>query len=112
MTSILFGFAFAFLTAIWVILGDFLIKLAADGEHPVWSALVFAGCAIYAASAVFWFYAMRHVTLGQAGVAYSMITLVALCAIGVVWFGERMAARELAGLGCALMAMVLMARTG
>ena len=110
MTHVLIGFGFSLICALVVIFGDLAIKLAADGDKPVWSGLVLAGCAIYAISAVFWFYAMRHVTLAQAGVAYSMLTLLALCAIGVFWFDERLYARELIGIGCALAAMVLLVR--
>lgn len=110
MTQIVFGFSFAFVTAIVVIAGDMVIKIAADKAMPVWSHLVIAGCGIYAISAIFWFYAMRHVTLAQAGVAYSMLTLLALCAIGVIWFNEELFLREWLGICCALAAMVLMVR--
>jgi undecaprenyl phosphate-alpha-L-ara4N flippase subunit ArnF len=57
-----------------------------------------------------WFFAMQHVTLVQAGVAYSMLTLIALAVIGAAWFDEPLKAREYAGLACALLAMVLMSR--
>ena len=110
MTHLIFGFSFAFITAIVVIAGDILLKTAADGGKPVWSGLVMAGCVIYAISAFFWLFAMRHVSLAQAGVAYSMLTLLALCAIGVLWFDEELYAREFAGIFCALAAMVLMVR--
>ena len=110
MTHLVFGFFFAFITAIVVIAGDTVLKIAADANKPLLSGLVLSGCAIYAVSAIFWLYAMRHVTLAQAGVAYSMLTLLALCAIGVLWFDERLYAREIAGIGCALAAMILMVR--
>lgn len=110
MTHLLFGFFFAFVTALVVIAGDTVLKIAADSGRPIWSGLVLAGCGIYAFSAIFWLYAMRHVTLAQAGVAYSMLTLLALCAIGVLWFDERLYMREFLGIGCALAAMVLMVR--
>ncbi len=110
MTAILFGFGFSLLTALIVIVGDYMIKLAADAGQPVTSSLVLGGCAVYAASAIMWFYAMQHVTLAQAGVAYSMLTLLALCAIGALWFDEPLYAREYAGIACALLAMVLLVR--
>ena len=110
MSHILFGFAFTFVTAMIVIIGDFVIKLAADGQQPIWSGLVLLGCLLYGASALFWFYAMQHVTLAQAGVAYSMLTLIALAVIGVVYFDEALHLREYMGLGCALVAMMLMSR--
>lgn len=110
MTNIFLGFSFALVTAIVVIVGDMVLKIAADAGRPTLSGLVLTGSAIYAVSALFWFYAMRHVTLAQAGVAYSMLTLLALCLIGVIWFGERLYLREMIGIACALAAMVLMVR--
>jgi undecaprenyl phosphate-alpha-L-ara4N flippase subunit ArnF len=110
MINILFGFSFALVTASIVIIGDFLIKLAADDGKSIWSGYVLIGCLLYAVSAIFWFYAVRHVTLAQAGVAYSMLTLLALCGIGVIWFDEQMFLREYLGIACAIAAMVLMVR--
>lgn len=110
MSQVVFGFSFAFVTAMIVIAGDFVIKVAADAGKPVWSGYMIAGCLIYAVSAIFWFFAMRHVTLAQAGVAYSMLTLLALCVIGVIWFEETLYLREYLGICSALLAMVLMVR--
>ena len=110
MSDVLFGFGFALITALVVIFGDYVLKIAADGGHSTLSALVVIGAGLYAVSALFWFYAMQHVTLAQAGVAYSMLTLLALCAIGAVFFNEKLYARELTGVACALLAMVLMIR--
>ena len=110
MTHIVFGFLFALITALVVIFGDIVLKVAADGQKPVFSGLVFAGAGIYGLSAFFWFYAMRQITLAQAGVAYSMLTLLALCVIGVVWFDERLYLREYIGVGCAFAAMILLVR--
>ena len=110
MLALTFGFAFSLFTALIVILGDYLIKLAADGGQPVTSTLVLTGCALYASSAVLWFFALHHVTLSQAGVAFSMFSLLALCAIGAIYFDEPLYLREYAGIGCALLSMVLMMR--
>lgn len=112
MTQILFGFGFTLVTAMIVIVADTAIKVAADGTHTLSSSLLTGGIILYAISAVFWFFAMRHVSLLQAGVAYSMLTLLALAVIGAVFFDEALHAREYAGLGCALVAMVLLARVG
>lgn len=110
MTHLAFGFAFTFVTALIVILGDFIIKAAVDAGHTITSTYVVVGVALYGASAIFWFFAMQHVTLVQAGVAYSMLTLIALAIIGALWFNEPLFFREYAGLACALLAMVLMSR--
>ena len=110
MSHILFGFGFAVVTAMIVIIGDYAIKVAADGNQSMWSGLVMLGCALYGVSAIFWFFAMQHVSLAQAGVAYSMLTLIALAVLGAVYFNETLHAREYAGLACAMLAMVLMSR--
>lgn len=110
MQNIALGFGFITVTAVVVIAGDFLLKLAADRGLTAVSALVAVGIVLYAISALMWFGAMRHLTLGTAGVAYSMLTLIALALIGALVFGERLGMRECAGLGCALLAMVLMVR--
>ena len=106
----LIGYSFAVFTALLVLGGDFLIKVAADGDEGATSRLMLLASAIYGASAFLWFVCMRHITLAQAGVAFSMFSLLALCAMGVVLFGERIGPREFAGIGCALAAMVLMIR--
>lgn len=111
MTNVALGFLFSLITALVVILGDLLIKHAADTERPVWSGPVFAGCLLYAISALAWYGAMRHVDLGQGGVAFSMFSLIALCAIGGLVFKEEIGLRESLGIGCALLSLALMART-
>ena len=102
-----YGLLFSLFTAIVVILGDVAIKIAAD-RAALTSAHMGAGMVLYAASAVLWFFAMRYVSLGQAAVAYSMLTLIALFLIGAFAFDEPIGWRELAGVVCALAAMALM----
>jgi len=106
----LVGLSYALLTGLVVIFGDVLIKIAAERNGPGILGLLGLGCLIYAASAVLWFWAMRHTTLAQAGVAYSMFTLLALALIGAIWFKESLGPRDWAGIGCALASMALMAR--
>jgi small multidrug resistance pump len=110
MSNVLSGLGFIAVTAFVVILGDYVLKLAADRGLATLSTMVGLGVGLYAVSALLWFGAMRHLTLGQAGVAYSMLTLVALALIGALAFGERLGLRECAGIGCALTAMALMVR--
>ena len=112
MTHFGWGLGFITTTALVVLLGDYVLKLAADRGHGAISPTVAIGVALYAVSAMLWFGAMRHMTLGQAGVAYSMLTLVALALVGALAFGERLGLRECAGIGCALTAMLLMVRVG
>lgn len=106
---LLYGLAFSLFTALVVILGDVAIKMAAD-RAALTSFHMGLGVTLYAVSAVLWFFAMRHVSLGQAAVAYSMLTLIALCLIGALGFDEPIGPREIAGILCALAAMGLMAQ--
>ncbi|SPH24369.1 hypothetical protein DEA8626_03420 [Defluviimonas aquaemixtae] len=110
MLSMFYGYAFAFLTALIVIAGDVSLKHAADTGLPLNSRPAVLGALLYALSGVLWYFAMRHVTLAQGGVAYSMFTLLAICLIGATHFGEQIRAREVAGIGCALLSMVLLIR--
>ncbi|MDW3224923.1 MAG: EamA family transporter [Paracoccaceae bacterium] len=107
MSNVLFGVSFTFATALIVIVGDYALKLAADGSKGMKSWQMGFGVLMYAFSALFWFYAIKHVTLAQAGVAFSMITLLALCVMGALVFGETLSARDYCGIACALLAMVL-----
>lgn len=102
-----YGLLFSLFTALVVITGDIAIKIAADRAALTSLHMAF-GMALYAASAVLWFFAMRYVSLGQAAVAYSMLTLIALFLIGAWGFDEPVGAREIAGILCALAAMALM----
>ncbi len=102
-----YGLMFSLFTALVVILGDIAIKIAADKAALV-SPQMIVGVMLYAGSAVLWFFAMRHITLGQAAVAYSMLTLIALFLIGAIAFDEPIGMREWAGVACALAAMALM----
>ncbi len=110
MTSLIFGFGLSLFTALVVIFGDYLIKVAADGGMPVTSRLVLAGCLLYAISALLWYASLRHVTLAQAGVGFSMFSLIALAIIGAVYFDEPLYRREIAGICCAVVSMFLMVR--
>ncbi|QQA42212.1 hypothetical protein [Pelagovum pacificum] len=110
MFNLAAGLILALLTSAIVIVGDYVIKVAADGGHPVSSRHVVFGAALYAVSAIVWFLAMRHVSLGQAAVAYSMFTLIGLCVIGAVAFDEPLSFREIGAIGLAVAAMVLMSR--
>lgn len=101
------GFIFAFLTAVLVIFGDTLIKVAAD-RATLSSPPMFAGMTLYAISAVCWYFTMRHAGLAEGAVAYSMLTLIALCLIGATIFDEPIGKREGLGLTFAVAAMFLM----
>lgn len=104
--------AMLFMVAVVVttMVGDYLLKLASLRPSAFTTPEFFAGAAIYALSAVGWVYAMRHMSLAAIGVYYSMLMLILLAAMGVVFFGERLAAREVIGLALACVSILLLAR--
>lgn len=110
MLNITVGYGFAFMTAIAVLAGDYFIKVAADDTQTMISRPFLMGICLYAVSAALWFGSMRFVGLIQAAVAYSMLTLLAMCIMGVVVFGEILNPREYLGITFALLSMTLMVR--
>jgi len=110
MLNVALGYTFTLLTAVAVIAGDYFIKVAADGAQSIYSKPFLIGSSLYVVSAVMWYGSMRYVNLAQAGVAYSMLTMLAVCVMAVVVFGEALGQREMLGIGFALLAMVMMMR--
>ena len=105
-----YGLFFSLFTGLVVIVGDVVLKIAAEREGPHGTphrAGLRDLCRVRRSCGS---WAMRHTTLAQAAVAYSMFTLLALAAIGAFWFKEDLGGREWAGIGFALASMVMMAR--
>lgn len=109
MLSLTQGAIFSCLTALIVIAGDLVIKYAADTDRTAYSLPMIAGYIIYASAALTWYAAMRDIGLGEGGVFYSMFSLLALCALGALFFGETIDTRQMVGIGFALAAIALMA---
>lgn len=109
--SSLTGYALCFGATLIVIAGDYAIKLAVERGHTLYSSMFIVGCGLYALSAVGSFLAMRHISLAQTGVAFSLFSLLAFVALGVLAFDERLEPREILGVILAVCSMMLMART-
>lgn len=106
MNGILFMLGVVAMTMV----GDYLLKLASMKPSGFASPEFVGAAAIYALSAVGWLFAMRHLTLAAIGVYYSMMMLILLAAMGVLLFGEKLAAREMLGIVLACASIGLMAR--
>ena len=104
------GYIYCAIATFVVIAGDYFLKTAADRSLSLDSPLFVIGCGLYAASAIGWYLAMRHIMLSQIGVTFSMFTLLALCAMGVMFFDEKLDVREYFGIVLALISLLLMAR--
>lgn len=92
------------------VLGDYFLKIASAHEHSLRSPAFYVGFAVYASTAFGWLFVMKHLKLGTIGVIYSVSMIVLLTAIGVVGFGERLSAPEVAGLVMAVASLFLLVR--
>ena len=92
------------------LVGDYFLKLAAiNRTAPTLPFL--GGAAMYVLSAVAIVIAMRHMTLAAFGVWYSVLTILAMTALGVIVFEERLTPRDMLGIGLAIGALACMTRT-
>jgi small multidrug resistance pump len=92
------------------VVGDSLLKRAGEGATYVsWSWFV-PGFVLYALTAFGWFYILKEMKMSDMGIAYALSNVILLVLVGVFVFGERLNAYEMAGLGLAIVAIVLLAR--
>ncbi|MEO1324605.1 MAG: transporter [Pseudomonadota bacterium] len=91
------------------LIGDYYVKLASLKGGLGGIALV-AGSGFYMASAVGLMFAMRHWSLASVGVAYAVLTILAMTGLGVFVFGEKLSAREIVGVLLAFASLACVAR--
>ncbi len=104
------GIAITGFSVATAIIADYFIKVASQKEASLltWSFLI--GASLYVLSAGGWLFAMKTMTLAQVGVVYSVVTILALTAMGVIWFEEVLGWREGLGIFFALLSVLLMSR--
>ena len=92
------------------IIGDWALKMASlrEGFSGGWHITL--GMAMYMLSGFGFVVAMRHMSLASVGVWYAVLTILMMTALGVFVFGERLSAREIIGVGFALISLSLMTR--
>lgn len=92
------------------VLADYFLKFAALRENSLATWQFYVGTAIYASTAVGWVYAMKYMPLASIGVAYSVVTILFLAALGTFVFREAFGLRDAAGIALAVAALALMNR--
>jgi drug/metabolite transporter (DMT)-like permease len=98
-----------FLSAVGV-LGDFFLKLAGKGQKFVEVRWLILGAAIYALTAIGWFYVMKFIKLSSLGVIYAISTLLFVVLLGVYYFHERLNVYEIIAIVLALTSLVILSR--
>lgn len=103
-------FCIAVLLSVVCVIADYWLKRASDLVNPLRSYAFASGAGLYAISAFGWVYVFRHFKLATISAFFSLVVVVSLAITGVVAFRESLSASELVGLGCAVAALVLLAR--
>ena len=104
MTSVLILLAVTGAT----LLGDYAIKVSGQRPAGLLSFEFAAGMILYSLPAIGWFFLMKNHTLAVIGVMYSASTIMLLVALGVFVFKEPFGMRDAAGVGLAVLAVVVM----
>lgn len=96
------------------LIGDYFLKLAAiapDRAGGLTEGQAFGlGVVMYFFSAIAVVIALRHMPVATFGVWYSVLTILAMAAMGVLLFEERLAFRDVLGIGLALAGLACMTR--
>ena len=92
------------------VLGDYFIKVSSELPTGVVSLAFVTGASLYAVSAFGLWLAMRHMSLASVGVFYAVLTILAMAALGVFVFGERLTSREIIGILLAFASLACMVR--
>lgn len=100
----------AFALSVITVVGDVLIKTAADKSQWQGIGFLVCGAVIYAMTAFGWFYVMRSEELTDVGVLYGVSTVVLLFLVSAFYFKEHIAFMEIVGLVMAVTALFLMLR--
>jgi drug/metabolite transporter (DMT)-like permease len=104
--SVLIGITLSFVT----VGADYLVKKASiQSGVSGWPSLT-VGAAIYALTALGWFFVMRHLKLSTLGVLYAVTCAILLTFLSVTVFHERLVWQEMLGIALAIGSLLLLAR--
>ncbi len=92
------------------VVADAMLKLASKEPTPFVNVWFFLGMGIFAATAFGWTWAMQNVKLGVLGAVYGTGTILLLVIVGLLFFGEKLTGREIAGICCAIAAILLLVK--
>jgi undecaprenyl phosphate-alpha-L-ara4N flippase subunit ArnF len=89
------------------LVGDYLIKLASQKPAGLTTWVFLAGALLYGLPAVGWYFLMKSHSLAAIGVFYSAATILILAGLGFFVFKEPFGMREAAGVGLAILAVMV-----
>jgi multidrug transporter EmrE-like cation transporter len=94
-----------FVLAIPSVIGDAMVKKAANGASSWWA---FGAALIYAVCTIGWYRVMKTTRLATIAPLYSSAILLLLVALGVFMFGERLRVRDGIAVGLVLVAIYIL----
>ena len=95
------------------VLGDYFIKLSGHSEIKYVDLKWFIiGFAVYASTAIGWFFVMKHIKLSTLGVLYGVTTVIALTLVGVLFFKEHLNTYEIIVIIAGVSSIILLSRFG
>ncbi|MBI2814555.1 MAG: EamA family transporter [Opitutae bacterium] len=92
------------------VLAEWLLKLASQEDNSWRSPFLVVGVVVFAATCLGWVYVLKHLKLASSGSIYCVSTVLLLAVLGTVVFGEKLSATELAGVGFAVISLILLGR--
>lgn len=92
------------------IAGDYFLKLAGNGTKFIDFKFFFIGGIIFTLSTIGWFFALKYVKLGTAGIVYGVSVTLLAVAIGSLCFDERLNIYEVVGVVSGIFSIFLLAR--
>ncbi|MBI1763967.1 MAG: transporter [Acidobacteria bacterium] len=95
--------------ALFTTVGDYCLKRASQ-KSLLANPWLLGGWLIYGTTAMGWAWAMRHLKLATIGAVYSISMVLLMALLGLLAFRETLNRTEIAGLLCALISIVLLAR--
>jgi undecaprenyl phosphate-alpha-L-ara4N flippase subunit ArnF len=88
-------------------LADAMIKKAAQSPAPASWYWLAAAIVIYGLTGIGWFYVMKHTPLYVIGIVFSLVSVFAMAAVGILVFHETISTREIIGIALGIVALVL-----
>lgn len=90
--------------AFFELAGDIVLKYWAISNR---GTLMVIGLLVYFIGSIFWAYSLRHETLSRSLIVFSLSYLILGALAGLLYFKETLTPRQLAGVGLALVAIIL-----
>lgn len=92
------------------VLGDYFLKLAGNGDKFIVLKFFFAGFIIFILAIIGWFFVFKYVKLSIVGVLYGLTSTLALVAVGVLFFHEKLSFYEIIGIIFGIISFIFLVR--